>query len=72
MCLCFLGLYWVVSLLFQFSLAVLSLSLLDPFPSPVLRGKNGLFLGWSVLGGINRVVLVLLGGLAIEHQSDSI
>lgn len=63
--LCFLVLYWVVSLLFQLSLAVLSLSLLNPFSSPVLRWKNGLLLSGGVFGDINRVSLGLMGGLEI-------
>lgn len=58
-CLCFLVLYWVVSFLFQLSLAVLFLSLKCLFLSPILKGKNGLFVALGAFGFIYGWLLFL-------------
>ena len=73
--LCFFGLYWVVSFLFQRSLTVLSLLLYCSFSVSYTKGEKW-FVFWGggkgVFRGINIGVLVLWGRASwlASGQSD--
>lgn len=68
---CFTGFF---HLLFQRSLAVLSLLLLVPFLSPILRGKNDLFNNDVSASGVidSDLLFIDLVGLAVGRQGNSI
>lgn len=71
--LCFFKLYWVISFLFQLSLAVLSLLLHSSFSVAHTRGEKWfVWFNAGALGVINEDVLIFGGGLANGRQGNPI